>query len=349
VIPQTILDQLQRHFHVNAFHNLFLTRELHQIYKLFAAQGIPVIPFKGPTLAAMAYGDLSLRQFGDLDILIDKKDLLKAKELLISQGYQLKLTDAQEAAHLQSHYHLHFVRADGRVIVEVHWALTGKHWPFPFDFERSHAHLVPVSCGDATLPSFLPEDLLVFLCVHGSRHQWERLMWLCDIAELIRTHPQMEWQRLLARAETSGSKRMLLLGLSLANDLLGTDLPEDILQSVQQDTKVKMLAGQVQTQLSVHPTGLPRLADWSAFRIHVFLVKVRERFRDKIQYFLHYPFRMHIAHMLLLLAVTTADEKAQTASRLPPFLSSFYYRRLRPIQRVVQYELWQVKALLKPS
>lgn len=169
-IPQTVLDQLQRHFHVNALHNLFLTRELHQIYKWFEAQGIPVIPFKGPTLAAMAYGDLSLRQFGDLDILIHKKDLLRAKDLLVSQGYQLKLTDAEEAAFIHSYYTLPFVRTDGKIPVELHWALTGKHWPFPFDFDRLRAHLIPVSCREAQLFSLRPEDLLLFLCVHGAKH-----------------------------------------------------------------------------------------------------------------------------------------------------------------------------------
>ncbi len=93
----------------------------------------------------MAYGDLSLRQFGDLDILIHKRDLLRAKELLISQGYQLKLTDAQEAAHIYSYYTLPFVRTNGKILVELHWALTGKHWPFPFDFDRLRSMLAGCS------------------------------------------------------------------------------------------------------------------------------------------------------------------------------------------------------------
>ena len=284
-IPKTILHQLQRHFHANAFHNLFLARELLKICKLFEAHGIPVIPFKGPTLAALAYDDLSLRQFDDLDILIDKKDLARAKELFIAQRYQFKLSKAQEAAYLRAHFHFHFVRADGRVVVELHWALAGKHWSFPFDFKRMQARLTPVLCGGATIPSFQPEELLLFLCVHGSRHQWQRLMWICDVAELIRAHQQLDWSRLLEQAQTSGGKRMLLLGLFLANDLLSTDLPQDILQSIQEDPTVKLLAGQVWAQLFAH-------ADRSPFHALAFHIKVRERLQDKIHYFVHFPFRM---------------------------------------------------------
>jgi hypothetical protein len=284
-IPQTILHQLQRHFHANAFHNLFLARELLKICKLFEAHGIPAIPFKGPTLAALAYDDLSLRRFDDLDILIDKKDLARAKELLTAQRYHFTLSEAQEAAYLRSHFHFHFVRADSKVIVELHWALAGKHWSFPFDFERLRERLMPVVCGGAAMPSFQPEDLLLFLCVHGSRHQWQRLMWICDIAELIRTQPRMDWQRLLGQAETSGGKRMLLLGLFLANDLLGADLPGDVWQSIREDPPVKSLAGQVWAQLFAH-------ADQSPFRSLAFHTQVRERLRDKIRYCVHFPFRM---------------------------------------------------------
>jgi hypothetical protein len=239
------------------------------------------------------------------------------------------------------------VRTDGKVIVELHWALTGKHWPFPFDFERLQARLISVLCGGATILSFPPEDLLLFLCVHGSRHQWERLTWICDVAELVRAHQQIDWQGLLEQAEMSGAKRMLLLGLFLANGLLGADLPEDVLQSTRDDLKVKLLAGQVQARLFAHATGLPQLADRSAFRTHAFLVKVRERLQDKIQYFVHYPFRLHTANLQYLFNTARVDKTDRMPLFLPPFLSSFYRQRLRPIQQVVQYVLRRVKALLK--
>jgi hypothetical protein len=206
-VPKVISDQLQRHFHANAFHNRFFAKELLKILNLCEAQGIPCIPYKGPSLAAMAYGDLSLRQFDDLDLLIHKKDFQKAKELFISQGYQSELTDTRETDYLQSQYHLGFVRTDGRVTIELHWEVSWRYWPFPFDFARLWTCLTPVFLEGETIHSFPPEDLLLILCAHGSKHQWERLLWICDIAELVHIHQRIDWRGLMEQARTLGTKR----------------------------------------------------------------------------------------------------------------------------------------------
>ncbi len=74
-IPEQILDELRRLFRDNAVRNLFLTETLIKLLKQLAAHEIPAIPFKGPVLASSLHGDISLRQFGDLDILVRKQDV----------------------------------------------------------------------------------------------------------------------------------------------------------------------------------------------------------------------------------------------------------------------------------
>jgi hypothetical protein len=68
-VPKANLAQLRNYFHTNAQRNLFLTKELLKLLTLFETHSIPAIPFKGPVLAVSAYGNLSLRQISDLDIL----------------------------------------------------------------------------------------------------------------------------------------------------------------------------------------------------------------------------------------------------------------------------------------
>jgi hypothetical protein len=293
-VPKVISDQLQRHFYTNAFHNRFLTKALLKILNFFEAQGIPCIPYKGPSLAAAAYGDLSLRQFGDLDLLIHPKDIQRAKGLLISQGYRLELTGAQEAAYLQFHYHLGFTRADSRVTVELHWGFTWKHWSFPFDFACLWARLIPVSLEGTTTRGLSPEDLLLILCVHGAKHGWERLMWICDVAELVRAYQRMNWERLLEQANSLGSKRILFLGLFLANDLLGAELPEEIWQSIQADSRIQWLAGQVSGPLLAGADSVISDDDRPAFARTTFYLTMRERLRDKVQFLVRYPFRHYL-------------------------------------------------------
>jgi len=295
-VPKVIMDQLQRYFHMNALRNRFLSKELLKILTLFETHGLPALPYKGPVLAATAYGDLALRQFGDLDLLIHKKNFQKAKELLISQGYRSKLPNSREAAYLEAQYHLEFVRADGRVTIELHWEVAWRYWFFPLEFDRLWARAVPVSFAGGTISNLLPEDSLLILCVHGGKHQWERLMWICDVAEFILAH-QMDWRRLLAQAQTEGSKRTLLVGLFLANDLLGADLAEEVRQSIQADPKVKFLAKQVSEQLFVGPQSLSEDDTRPAFYRTVFYMRVRERLWDKAQFFVHYPFLRYL-HLL---------------------------------------------------
>ena len=138
-VPQATLAQLRDHFSANARRNLFLTGELLGLLKMLEAHGIPACPFKGPVLATSVYGNLALRQFIDLDILIHKRDVLRAKDLLISQGYRLQfhlMTGAQEAACLQSRNALPFARNEGKIGVDLHWELTPRYFSFPLDSER---------------------------------------------------------------------------------------------------------------------------------------------------------------------------------------------------------------------
>ena len=65
-----------------------------------------------------------------------------------------------------------------------------------------------------------PEDSLLILCVHANKHQWSRLGWICDIAEMLRSHPDLNWPVVMEQARMLRSERMLLLGLLLARESL---------------------------------------------------------------------------------------------------------------------------------
>ncbi|MEP7190974.1 MAG: nucleotidyltransferase family protein, partial [Roseiflexaceae bacterium] len=87
-IPAQALMPIRQRVREIAQSNLHLTGELLRLLTVFDQQSIPIIPFKGPTLAMQAYGDIALRPFGDLDVLIHAQDLMPARELMLAQGYQ---------------------------------------------------------------------------------------------------------------------------------------------------------------------------------------------------------------------------------------------------------------------
>jgi hypothetical protein len=312
--------------------NLVFTRELLKILNAFEEHGITAVPYKGPALAASAYGNLALRQSGDdLDIVVRRPDVPKAEELLASMGYRprYRLTSPQSAAFLLTQCEHLFTSDDGKYFVELHWEITERHLSFPLDTERLWERLGQVPLGGGIVPVFSPEEMLLILCVHGSKHLWERLGWICDVSELIRARREdMGWERVMTQAAELGGERMLLLGLFLANDLLGAPLPEEVSRRVHADPTVKALAKRITEQLFREDEGPPGLLEESYFQ--PLYLKMRERYSDKIRY--------------VVRKATSPTVEDWQLLPLPGFLFPFYYI-LRPIRLAGEYGLSTLKRL----
>jgi hypothetical protein len=328
-VPETTLDQLKASYNGIACWNLSLTGELLKLLDLFRDRGIRALPLKGPILAAAAYGNLSLRQFCDLDILVPKGDMLKAKEVLMSRGYhpKLDLTAGEEAAYLESHHDYKFIRSKDGVAVEIQWGVTQWSFAFPFDFEDAWKYRQVISLAGASVLNIAPEILLLMLCVHGTKHRWEQVKWICDIAEMVDTsREKLDWDRLMDQARTLGGERMLLLGLFLAHDLLRAELPEETSERIHNDPQVKLLASQVSKRLFHEASNPAGLRDETPF----FYWKSRERLRDKwallSRYFPEYFFR-----------IVVPNKRDHAFLPLPSFLSTSYCL-IRPVRLV--WEHW---------
>jgi len=242
-VPEAQLNRLKTHFRANLARNLFLTAQLLKLLSLFEDHGVPAVPFKGPVLASLVYGNLSLREFFDLDILIRKEDFNKAKDLILSQGYTplYRLSRVQEASSNRRACEYHFWHKKTGVNLEIFWEFAPKGLSFPVNLRHLWNRLEKVSFSGKEIPAFSPEDLLHTLCFHGYKHCWEGLGWICDIAGLVQNHKEMNWNLVIERAHTAGTERILFLGLSLAKILLDIDLPDDVLHKVQSDAKIKSL------------------------------------------------------------------------------------------------------------
>src|SRR2546426_10956064 len=103
--------------------NLCLTGDLLSLLELFEARGIPAVPFKGPVLAVQAYGDVALREFRDLDILVTHRDITRARELLLARGFSAESDPPWN-------WHQRLRRDDG-LIVELHSEFAPPEFPYP--------------------------------------------------------------------------------------------------------------------------------------------------------------------------------------------------------------------------
>ena len=280
-VPPAVLAQLRDGFRNNIVQNLFLTGELLTLLELFESQAIRVLPFKGLTLAAVAYGDPALRYPGDLDLLIPERDVPRARALLAARGYRprIDLSGAQETAYLRSLCQLAFVRDDSAFMVELHTQIMPRAFPFPLDCESLWPRRVSTALGGRQVPSLAPEDLLLVLCVHGAKHVWSCLRWICDVAQLVRARADMDWTRVTEQARVLRIERVLSLGLVLAADLLAAPVPEHIVRKARADPRVASLALEVSRRLFGQDAG--PVSGLGSMRFHF---RVRERRLDGIRY-----------------------------------------------------------------
>jgi len=224
VVPASVRETLHRFWLGNALRNLFVTREFLRMNAILETNGIPCLGFKGPILAASAYGDLSLRQFGDLDVLVPADRFLSAKSLYLAEGYS-DPKPSSPASDKEGLKDVALLSPDGQILVELHSRFASEHFSFNLDDAAMWNRLQRFSLAGMSVRSLSDEDLLLLLCEHGTKHVWLRLAWIADVNVVLRDCKSLDWGQLLDRSETLGAKRMLLTGLLLAKDLLGAPLP----------------------------------------------------------------------------------------------------------------------------
>jgi hypothetical protein len=253
--PPAAQEQWKKTCRANTVRCLYLTAELINILRLFHSQNIAAIPYKGPVLAAQAYGDVALREFEDLDIILRQSDVPKAHAIIVSLGYKPKfdwiLSPGAAASLVPGEYN--YRDESRRAMVELHTEITLRHFPIKPDLDAFIRNLVPVRVSDRDMLTFAAEDLLPMLCIHGSKDFWERLSWMADVSELVQSHPALDWDRVLRFAQPLNATRMLNLGLALAAGVLGASLPPEISARVKADRVAGEVAAEVRQRLLTRP------------------------------------------------------------------------------------------------
>lgn len=284
LVPPEHFTTFKKHYQENAARNVVLTAELCRLLKLFGDAGIEAIPYKGPLLALIAYDDLALRRFVDLDVIVKKQDVPRARDLLLADNYTLSksLTNAQQEFLLRTQHNLQFTKDNRQLIVELHWEVAPHLFASTVQGDALWSNLVRFDLNGTPVKTFSADDLLFSLCVHGSRHLWERLGWICDVAELI-SRRELNWPALLDRAAKADSERMFLLGLYLAEQLLETKLPDEVKRRCESDKRLAQLAANVVANLFNGPEHVPA----TSREIFRYNLGVRKSLGARARYLVH--------------------------------------------------------------
>lgn len=277
-IPAAIATDLQTAFDLNTRRNLWLAAELVSMLGKLRAAGIEAVPWKGPLLAERAYGDLRLRQFFDLDVLVRRADLAAAAEVAIASGlrHEKEMTTAQRDTYAEHQGEIELVREADGLWLELHTHIVPTYYARGTTSDELWDRIRPARVARATVSGLGPVDELEALCVHGSKHRWDRLAWIMDIAMMSQLQTDADWSRLLHGAARHGTKRMVHLGLLLAVDIAGACLPEKVAGAARADRNAGRLATEVRLSLFDSKP--------SQFDALLFHARMRERTRDQLDY-----------------------------------------------------------------
>jgi Uncharacterised nucleotidyltransferase len=225
-IPAPIFNVLRSSYQENARKALWFAAELLRIVGHLESAGIKALPYKGPVLAQTLYGEVTQRQFSDLDFLVLPQDVPKAKAALLALGYntEIELAPHLEKAFIETGYEHSFRSAQRSTLVELQWRIMPRFYCVDFDVADLFRRADTINFGGHALPCLRPEDLLLVLCVHAAKHAWAQLSWLCDIAQLAKSS-HLDWKAIQGEAERLGIERIVNLNLLLANKLLDAPLP----------------------------------------------------------------------------------------------------------------------------
>jgi hypothetical protein len=278
-VPANEMHLLQESHQLNLRKALRLSRELMRILDRLSGLGIAAMPYKGLAVAEAIYGDIALRQSGDIDLLIHPQDFARVREAVRDLDFtpHTLLGEAQERAYLKSGYECSFDSTAGPNLLEVQWAILPRFYAIDFDMEELFQRAITVTVASQPIPTLSAQDLFLVLSAHAAKHVWGRLIWLCDLARIMLL-PNLNWQWIASQARELGIVRILQITMLAANRMLGAAIPAAASQAglAENDPETLALVDEVQTHIaSEAPYNVESLA---YFRL---MTRLRERRADR--------------------------------------------------------------------
>jgi hypothetical protein len=333
-LPETEAHELAEASRRIVLRNLHLLGETLQLVQLLGEHGISAIPYKGAVLASLVYGNINLRAFNDIDILVRGDDLSRARDLLFVRGYRQVVEGGQLPADggvfKRTYQGYNLSQPNTQVVVDLQERFGIRYSSFLLYFDELWERHIEVSMKQQSIGTFSPEDYLLILCAHGTQHRWLSLKWICDIAELLRAFPDLDWMQALARAEAMKASRLLYVGLLLAQTCLDAPLPETVCRLIREDGQAERLALQTYQWLFRHPDTLGAVLERQAFEFR-FDFHVRQQWRNKL------------ACMVFLIGRRLSPKASDQAHVPLPRTFSFVHYLLRPVFILRRYSSYPLR------
>lgn len=267
-IPEEVNAVLRKRHREQLMSTLGMTAEMFRVLGNLATANVEAVVIKGPVLSVRAYGDPSMRQYADLDLLIRSRDLLAATRVLTECRYESDVPiEAMEAGKIPGEYL--FVKPGTRLLMDVHTEATFRYFPRPLPVEDYFARRKEVELDGNMVSALSEEDEFVLICIHGAKHFWERLMWIADVAAMVARCSRMDWELVNRSAQAIGAERMVNVALQLVEELLRSEIPAAAKKRMERDRGAKRVCDRIKSWLPDAGAAPPNLLRRALFRVNM--------------------------------------------------------------------------------
>lgn len=244
-VPEKVMAILKKNYYQNVLHNMSIYDQLGIVLSAFINSGIKVIVLKGAFLAEIVYINIGLRSLGDIDLLIGKEDLQKAKKELAGLGYDYPVhpTMLHEILYdkLDTNKEIHFTNQEKKILIDIHWDIIPSDIPHKIDINAFWNNAQSIKIAGIETLALSVEDLLFHLCLHLDKHIDDecdnvapfQLKGFCDVAEVIKFYNgNINWKYLVQSSENCRIKYEMYQVLYIVNKFFGVLVPEDVLNDI---------------------------------------------------------------------------------------------------------------------
>lgn len=223
-VPEAVMTALKAAANENAVSAFRYLAETRRLCDILEQAGVPVRVLKGVPLSQAAFGDLSVRDVGDIDLLIPPGMEETADRILLADGFYrndpaARLTPRRRRfwQRYGKDYTYRSERDDFEI--DLHWRLfRNPHMPGNALADARTAGEV-MRFGDIRLTVLALDRSFLFLCVHGALDGWFRFKSLVDLATLWRGFSVEQRSGLADQAREHGILPEMAAALQLSLEL----------------------------------------------------------------------------------------------------------------------------------
>jgi hypothetical protein len=229
-VPAEVRSELGAGERHASLHHLIVVGALSDIARAFDEAGLTWVVMKGPVLATHLYPSTGDRSYGDLDLLVDRRDFGAAVQILEDLGYRHTIHNWKRAEEMLAgeislvsstmavdlHWHLHYSRQDRR--------------PFALDPEAMLERARRVNVSGVDVPTLDQVDTVLTLAFHAARSDGHRLIWLKDVERAVAVDTP-DFDELVRRCRAYRCAPPVGLILARARSVLEAQVPQDVVDA----------------------------------------------------------------------------------------------------------------------